>query len=165
MTSNPAKLLVIGYGNEWRSDDALGPAVARRVESLAPPNVLVRTAHQLLPEFAAELATVEYAIFVDACYETEPLDPGSNAVMIARLSPHTDGSRATHFCHPSMLLGLAEVVFGHAPQAWLVSVRGERFEHGDSLSPRARERVEVVAHQITRLLHDSKNLSEIEGHQ
>jgi Ni,Fe-hydrogenase maturation factor len=48
-------ILVIGYGNELRGDDAIGQWVARAV-----------AAHQLTPELAEDLAHTDYAVFVDA---------------------------------------------------------------------------------------------------
>ncbi len=49
-----ADILVLGYGNELRGDDGLGPLVARTVADANIPGVRVLTARQLLPEFAAD---------------------------------------------------------------------------------------------------------------
>src|SRR5947208_15429626 len=59
-------ILVVGYGNELRGDDAAGPRIAREVAAWGLPQVRTLAAHQLTPELAAELAHADAAIFVDA---------------------------------------------------------------------------------------------------
>ena len=56
-------ILVIGYGNELRRDDGLGPRVAA---SLAGPGVRALAVRQLTPELAEEVATARLVVFVDA---------------------------------------------------------------------------------------------------
>ncbi len=64
---HPSSLvLVIGYGNELRGDDGIGPHVVSELAALELPGVLTRIVHQLLPELAAELADTCLVIFVDA---------------------------------------------------------------------------------------------------
>jgi Ni,Fe-hydrogenase maturation factor len=59
--------LVVGYGNDLRSDDGVGQRVAEVVATWEISNVRSLAMHQLTPELAAELADVDVAIFVDAC--------------------------------------------------------------------------------------------------
>ena len=59
--------LVIGYGNELRGDDAVGPEVARCVAEWRRPEVVGIAVHQLTPELAVALSEVAVVIFVDAC--------------------------------------------------------------------------------------------------
>jgi hydrogenase maturation protease len=62
-----ARVLIIGYGNSLRSDDAAGIKVAETIATWQLPHVRSLAVHQLTPELAAELAAVELVIFVDAC--------------------------------------------------------------------------------------------------
>ncbi|HEU5101426.1 MAG TPA: hypothetical protein VFU22_20525, partial [Roseiflexaceae bacterium] len=62
----PRSIVVIGYGNELRGDDAIGMIVAEQVASRGWPNVCAIATRQLLPELAEDLARVGLAIFVDA---------------------------------------------------------------------------------------------------
>ena len=99
--------LVIGYGNELRGDDGLGPYIAARVEEQCLPHVRTLTVHQLTPELTAFLedAFVALASYVDeelaalaaehrrasAALETDPRQPGSrlespNWAVVARTS-------------------------------------------------------------------------------
>src|ERR1043165_3956952 len=59
-------LLVIGYGNELRGDDAAGPEVARSIAELQLPGVEVLVRPILTPELADNVAQAATVIFVDA---------------------------------------------------------------------------------------------------
>ena len=61
-------ILVIGYGNDLRSDDAVGQKVANAIAAWKLPQVTSLCVHQLTPELASFLATAELAIFIDACF-------------------------------------------------------------------------------------------------
>jgi hypothetical protein len=72
MTTRPG-VLVVGYGNPLRGDDAVGWRVAESIVSdprLAGAHVM--TAHQLLPELAVELGEAGLAVLVDARAGSRP---------------------------------------------------------------------------------------------
>ncbi len=121
-------VLVIGYGNELRRDDGLGPQVARELAARDLPRVRVRTVHQLVPELAAELAEARLAVFIDA-----RVGPNRKRVTIGRLLPSGPPEILAHWADPEALLALASV-YGPAPQAVLVSVAGQDFGLGEGLS-------------------------------
>ena len=50
--SGVAEILIVGYGNDLRSDDGAGRVVASRVEAMDLPGVVVRSQSQLTPELA-----------------------------------------------------------------------------------------------------------------
>lgn len=120
-----SRVLVIGYGNELRSDDGVGPRLARTVAGWGLDGVEVVAAHQLLPEMADSLARCEYAVFVDAA--------AAGAIDVMELAPDPD-ARLGHVATPAGLLGLARQVYGRAPYAWLVAVPGSDFRLGETLS-------------------------------
>jgi hydrogenase maturation protease len=121
-------VLVIGYGNELRRDDGLGPWVARKLTALDLPQVRVRTVHQLVPELAAELAAARLAVFIDA-----RVGPCRERVILTRLRPSGLPETVTHRVDPEALLALASL-FGRAPSAILVAVVGQDFGLGEGLS-------------------------------
>src|ERR1044072_3449496 len=63
--------LVIGYGNELRGDDGVGPRVARAVQQLSLPHVRVLVQHQLTPELAEDISRARAVVFVDAAIDCE----------------------------------------------------------------------------------------------
>jgi hydrogenase maturation protease len=123
------KVLVIGYGNELRGDDAAGPLVARTVSTWNQPGVHTIAAHQLVPEMAEPIAGARLVIFVDAeagllsgNMRVQPIEPAESR----ELRPHASDPRA--------LLALAQGLFGRCPEAWLVTVRAESFDFSERLS-------------------------------
>src|SRR5215831_10583842 len=113
------KVLVIGYGNPLRGDDAVGPFVASRLGGIV--------VHQLTPELAEPLASADLAIFIDA---RNDLLPGAVDVRPLGGSPVM-----THYCTPAYVLHLARQVYGRAPESVLVGIGAESFEWGAPLSP------------------------------
>jgi hydrogenase maturation protease len=138
--------VVIGYGNELRGDDGLGPFVATSVAAWCGPRVRVQAVHQLTPELAADLARAGRVIFVDACAAA------GQAVEVRRLAPGGGGRALSHACDPGMLLNLVQALWGHAPPAWLVTVLGEEFGLGTGLSAAARRRADQAVAQVEALL-------------
>ena len=100
--------LVIGYGNDLRSDDGAGRAVADRVEALQLPGVGVRSVIQLTPELALEIAEVDTVVFVDASVEVTE----TTAAPVAPESP--DPSAMSHYSTPGTLLGMTATI-GRVP--------------------------------------------------
>ncbi|NJN15613.1 MAG: hydrogenase maturation protease [Oscillochloris sp.] len=133
--------LVIGYGNTLRGDDGLGPRV---VAPLRVPGVRTLILPQLGPELAAELALVQRVIFVDARL-------GRGGPHLRRL-PLADPQPQSHHCDPAGLLALSAALYGHAPQAWLLSIPAARFDLGAPLSPAARHNRLLALRRLRRLL-------------
>ena len=123
-------ILVIGYGNDLRGDDAAGPRAAAQVDAWSSPGVEVRALHQLTPELAEPLATADRAIFLDA----HPVSSGAG-VRVQRLHPAVPTARLPHTCDPRGLLALARTAFGRWPEAWWITIPATDFAFGAPLSP------------------------------
>lgn len=141
-----ADILVIGYGNELRSDDALGPRVAAAVaeEQLAGVRALV--CHQLTPELAERVAAARAAIFVDA-----EMEAVSRTLTARRIGPSAWGQFTGHLGDPRLLLALARDVFHRCPPAWWITVPGVNFEFGEKLSPCAESGLAEAVAAVKRL--------------
>ncbi|HSV75080.1 MAG TPA: hydrogenase maturation protease [Chthonomonadales bacterium] len=139
--------VVIGYGNELRSDDGAGPWVARAVAALALPGVLATDAHQLVPEMAEMLSDARLAVFVDATVTPEPTD-----VAARRVEPHADPAGASHFGDPGALLWITRQVYGRCPEAWLVTIPARNLDLGESLTPGVRALCDTAVSVVARLV-------------
>lgn len=120
-------MLIIGYGNPLRGDDAAGLAAAERLGGVA--------VHQLTPELAEAVAQAGAVVFLDA---DATLGPGEIAVK--RVEP-ADVVLA-HHATPAGLLQLARTVYGTVPEAWLIGMGGEEFGLREGLSAAAARAVE-----------------------
>jgi hydrogenase maturation protease len=135
--------VVIGYGNELRSDDGVGPRIARTVAGWGLTGVRALAVPQLTPELAAVLAEADRAVFVDAA-----LAGGPSATAMRRLAPARQAEALTHAWGPQGLLALAERLYARHPVAWLVTVPGECFDMGEELSAAAEQGLAEALQQI-----------------
>ena len=128
------KVLMFGYGNPSRGDDAVGPLLLDRLQSEPSEQVEYLTDFQLQVEHALDLQQRDLVLFADASISS------SAPFGFTRLSPLRDHSYTTHAMHPASVLLVYQEIFGHAPPpAFLLSIRGERFELGEALSSAASE--------------------------
>jgi hydrogenase maturation protease len=142
---SPAGLLVIGYGNTLRRDDGVGPRVADAVAALALPGVHALTCPLLTPELADPISCALVAIFVDAAIDAP------REVQLRRLAPAETSQIMAHAASPATLLALARDVFGHAPEAWWLTIPVEDLEIGEELSPLAQRGFEIAVEEIKKL--------------
>lgn len=129
------QFLIVGYGNELRGDDAVGPRVAEIVASWQLPSIKSLSVHQLTPELINDIADTNYVIFVDACSgsncsRTMQLDP----IVLGDYSSRSLASQDTHRCNPLFLLMLTKQLYNCTPQAWFLRVPVESFDFGEELS-------------------------------
>lgn len=118
--------LVVGIGNELRSDDGVG---ARVVLSLPDKAGLEKAVvHQLSLDLVDALARADRVLFVDA-HATE------RRVRLCPLRRQMGGSGVGHALAPESLIAWTEVAFGRAPEGWVLSVPARSFEIGEKLSP------------------------------
>ena len=138
----PAGLLVIGYGNTLRRDDGVGPRVADAVAALALPGVRALACPLLTPELADPVSRARVAIFVDAAVDAP------REVQLRKLAPADTSQIMAHAASPATLLALARDVFGHAPEAWWLTIPVEDLGIGEELSAFARRGLETAVEEI-----------------
>src|ERR1035437_9166895 len=126
---SPAGLLVIGYGNTLRRDDGVGPRVANAEAALALPGVRGFAGPLLTPELADPVSQARVVILVDAAVDA------SREVQMRKLAPADTSQIMAHSASPATLLALARDVFGHAPEAWWLTIPAEELGIGENLPP------------------------------
>ena len=161
------RTLVAGFGNLFRRDDGLGPAVVNALrarlgrERLAPLDdgfddlghpVDTVVLHQLVPELAETVKDYDLLVFVDAHVGNLPEDMREERISVAYQAP-----LVSHQFRPSTVLALAQQMYGHAPDAVLLSLRGYDFDYGEGLSPEAQLLVDPAAERILALVADAQS--------
>lgn len=128
-------ILVFGYGNLSRGDDAVGPLLLAFLEQQADlSSVELLDDFQLQIEHALDLQHRELVIFVDASVN------GSEAFAYTKLNPCHDNSYTSHAMSPSALLHVYQTVTGEQPPpSYLLSIKAESFELGEALSAKTAE--------------------------
>lgn len=141
--------LIIGYGDDLRGDDAVGPQVAMAVASWHLPSVKALAVHQLMPELSAEMLQTDYVIFVDACGKscapTIQLDP---IVTDQKTLAHCTELLLNNACEPSALVALTQFRYGRHPQAWLLQIPTEHHEQGEPFSKTAQRGIDHALRTI-----------------
>ncbi len=140
------RLVILGYGNPSRGDDALGPLLLDRIADL-PGHPELITDFQLQVEHAADLEEAGLALFLDAGASCSP------PWRLERLRAQQDVGYTTHALSPAAVLAVFRQVYGkEPPPAFLLTVAGESFELGAGLSKGAAAHLESAAALVERLL-------------
>ncbi len=140
--------LVIGYGNDLRSDDGAGRAVADRVDGLDLPSVKVRSVMQLTPELALEIANVDTVVFVDASVEVSE----TTAEPVVAETPNP--SAMSHYSTPGTLLGMTATVGTVPSTAIAISIPVTDIGLGMELTPMTELGVAEAIEMITAIVRD-----------
>jgi hydrogenase maturation protease len=142
-----AGVLVIGYGNTLRGDDAVGPCVAEAAAAWSVEGVCTLSVAQLVPELAALIATARLVVFVDAC-QGMPCE----TVAVERIVPEKSKTPSGHSSDPAGLLGLAQSLYGRCPAAYLIAVPAAECGLKEGLSPVAQAGVRQALAVVNRLI-------------
>ncbi len=133
-------ILIFGYGNPSRGDDALGPALISRLEQRIAGNLdlqdelEVLTDFQLQVEHAMDLVDRDLVVFVDASVDL-PAQFDYSVV-----EPDRDTSYTTHAMSPAAVLHVYERLTGtNPPPCYLLSIRGNDFGLGTPMSREASD--------------------------
>ncbi len=127
--------LLLGWGNDGRRDDGLGPALVQILAERELPDLTVSSDYQLQVEDACEVARYGRVIFADADRS------GPEPFSFQRVYPAASSlSFSSHSVTVPGLLALTHELFGGKPEAWLLGIRGYDFDRFESsLSALARE--------------------------
>lgn len=126
-------VLIIGYGNQLRGDDAFGAIVALHLQNVLPvEGTQVLTPHQLTPDLAEPISTAGRVVFIDVRDDPDA-EPGTVGREILTPTPDPPGA-FSHHVSPAALLAYAEMLYGTAPCAALFTVVGRDFEFMHPLS-------------------------------
>ncbi len=146
------RLLVLGYGNSSRGDDALAPRFVDIAQPLCANrytryDIEFLTDFQLQIEHTLDLVGFDAVLFVNASVACgEPFECGA-------VLPQQDESYSTHTLTPRSLLAVFRKVQGtDPPPSSLLAIRGREFELGQPLSLPARVNLAAALMFFLRLV-------------
>jgi hydrogenase maturation protease len=152
------RTLLLGYGNPDRQDDGVAWHILRAIaekrglaapasydeEFTSEPGLDFLFTLQLTPEMAEDIVVYERVCFVDAHTGNIP-----EPVRMIAVQSEFQHSPFTHHLTPQSLVSMCETLYGHKPEAVLLSVRGYAFGFECDLSPSTRELVIEAIRLIT----------------
>jgi len=149
----PKAILLFGYGNLSRGDDALGPLLLEHVEShCGLDTVEILSDFQLQIEHALDLENRRLVLFVDASVAC------ADAFDFTVLKPARDKSYTTHAMSPAAVLDVYQSIKKQTPPpCFLLSIKAEKFELGEGLSANAENNL-VQASQFAEELLSNPDL-------
>lgn len=141
-------VLLFGYGNLSRGDDALGPLLLEYVESHCGLDAIeILSDFQLQIEHALDLENRRLVLFVDASVAC------INAFDFTVLEPARDKSHTTHAMSPAAVLDVYQSIKNQTPPpCFLLSIKADKFELGDGLSANAEANLVEACSFAERLL-------------
>jgi hydrogenase maturation protease len=149
------QILIVAYGNPLRCDDGVAWRAADALENRFSSEIEIVRLHQLTPELADAVRNFGTVIFVDAASCDGSHDkPGTIRLEEIR-GGTSEPARFSHVLSPKKILDLVLQLYGESPRAFVITVTGENFGHGESLSaPVASALPELIA-RIERSVENS----------
>ena len=152
-----ACVLIVAYGNPLRCDDGIAWRAADALEGkFSDTDVEILRLHQLAPEVADSLRTRDLVIFLDAaCVDdiggSRPGEIRVREVPGTEIAEHRPG-QFSHVYSPEKVLDLARELYNATPKAYVITVAGQNFDHGECLSVPVANSVPELLARIHELL-------------
>lgn len=158
MRSTP--ILLIGYGNVYRRDDGAGLALAEKLAAYwSSEGIRTRllTSTQLLPEMACDIAdnNSAHVLFVDTTTSAAAVGTG---IQVSPIQLDVTSPTLGHHLGPTTLMCLAALLYDSHPRAWLVTVPGIDFDHGEGLSEEVEGLLSDVPMLAGQLLYEMEEV-------
>jgi hydrogenase maturation protease len=139
------KILVIGYGNTLRGDDAAGIRAAEEI-SRRHPEIPCLCMHQLMPEMSEQISEYDTVFFVDA-----DVNASVATARTVEILPDTDQPR-THFISPESLLSLSLRLYQRHPEkAYIIGIPVLKFDFSEELTITALNGIEQCIKIIEKI--------------
>jgi hydrogenase maturation protease len=146
-----APILVVGIGNEYRSDDGVGLVVARELQAKGLPRISVIECSGDGAELMEMWQAADRVVLVDA------VSSGAKPGTIYRLDaltqpiPASFSFPSTHAFGVAEALGLARALHQLPSCLTIYAIEGKNFAAGSGLSPKVKEAVREVVEQLILL--------------
>ena len=151
---NRPPVVIIGYGNPSRGDDAVGPLLIEALEQdqkhcNSRSSCELITDFQLQIEHVTDLEERKILLFIDAALSAKP------PFEFTRITPKKDHSYSSHSLTPATLLSIYEAVFKKpSVPAYLLKIPGYQFELGKPLSQQSSLHIKQATDFIKMLIKE-----------
>jgi hydrogenase maturation protease len=145
---DPAVLRIICVGNSWRSDDAAGLVVARRLRATLDDRA------EIVEQEGEPTAVIGSLERVDAAWIVDAVSSGAEAGTVHRVDAVEEKLPSGLFGASTHHLGIADAVelaraLGKLPRRVVIyGIEGESFDAGTDLTPAVAAAVERVVHSL-----------------
>jgi hydrogenase maturation protease len=145
-------VLIVAYGNPMRCDDGLAWRAADELErKLSGSEIKILRAHQLAPEMAEDITRCDTVIFVDAT-SADGGNGNPGEVRCLEVGLLQGPPRFSHQLSPGAVVALGRQLYGASPRAFAVTLTGQCFDHGESLSAVVASAIPALVARIEALV-------------
>ena len=150
-------VLILAYGNSLRRDDGagfvLGDLVERMLSEAGFEDIRIDS-QQLEPELALDISDdkVSSVLFIDTRVIPETPNDDDLRVRFRRVESAKASLAIGHYLSASTLLTYAEYLFKKHPPAWLITVPGIDFDHGEGLSEATLKAIDSAPEILRELI-------------
>jgi hydrogenase maturation protease len=142
------RIVVIGVGNSYRTDDGVGPAVVELLERRHVEGVVLARSLGEATELIDRWTGADLAILVDAVL-ADPAHPGRVHRLVVHRPPAERGRAASsHGMDLGEAVELARVLDRLPGELVLYAVEVDRVGYGEGLTPAVAEAAERLAENI-----------------
>jgi len=150
------KVLVYGYGNPGRQDDALGNEMVEKIKEWATKNhftnIETETNYQLNVEDAELISKKDVVVFVDASQED------IHEFKFTHLESSAEKVEfSMHAVSPEYVLYVCKDLFQKTPKSCQMAIKGYDWEFQEGLTDNARLNLEQAFQYLTRRLEQYIN--------
>jgi hydrogenase maturation protease len=136
------KILIFGYGNPGRQDDALGVLLADLMEKWAEEmdikSMDFDTNYQLNIEDALTISEYDMVVFADASIEKIA------DFKLSKVKPSQKTEFTMHAMSPDFVLHLCQSLYNKYPATYLLHIKGVEFEMKESLTVQGKNNLALA---------------------
>ena len=144
------RILVVGTGNSWRGDDAVGLEVASALRGRLPESVRVLATEAEQSSLLDEWEGCDVVLIVDAVHSRA--EPGSihRVDLNAETIPHAVLQGSTHHFSLGDTIELARALKRLPATAIFLGIEGESYGAGEELSPAVAAAIPAIVEEIAQ---------------
>lgn len=147
---NSKKVLVYGYGNPGRQDDAAGIVMADNMGAWAKTNgyswLETDQNYQLNIEDADKISDYDLVVFVDASIIE------IDTFLLESVYPDLKTDFSMHSCSPSFILGLCGEISKNCPKVYQLHIKAYEFGFMKEISEATRKNLEEAERFLKKFL-------------
>jgi len=142
-----SNILIIGYGNPLREDDAAGFLAAEKLAEIyaKDDSIEVMPLIQLTPELAEPISRAKLVVFIDTALEGAP---GHILIEEIGITGNGSGSHA-HDLRPAAIMQMAKSLYSQSPKAYLITITGLNFGLKQGLTETLHNRLSDLIQTVT----------------
>jgi len=141
-------LLVIGYGDQKKSDEGAGCYIAETIEQKHLANIAALSVPKLTPSLASFLVKAKTVIFINSYFLFENMKP---EIIIKHFLPYSQNNEIEidYPESPYPLLSFTNSIYHQTPNAFWILIPAINHQHGKSFSGYTQEAIEeIIAYLI-----------------